>query len=111
MVPLQKQLPPWEGTEESKVPPRLLQAHAPGQIPAEHHGVPGLQHGQSLPQLLHISRPSPAEDIHGLVGAEGQVGISNGVQGHRLLQHPQHRVHHVVLFHGLCEADLLVPEG
>ena len=80
VVSLQQDLPSaGQGVQKGEVLPRLLQAHAPGQVPAQDHRVLRADLRETLPELLHIAGPPPAENVHGFVHAQGQMGISDGV--------------------------------
>ena len=80
VVSFQQDLPPaGQSVQKGKVLPCLLQAHAPGQISAQDHRVLRADLGKALPELLHITGPPPAENVHGLVRPQGQMGISDGV--------------------------------
>ena len=78
--------------EELKIPGRasmepeilqgFLQAHAPGQVAAQHGDVVLCQHGEPLPDTGHIIPPPVPEDLHGLVGAQRQMQVANGIQRH-----------------------------
>ena len=85
VVALEEELAsPGQRIQEREVLLRLLQAHPPGDIAAYHHGVLLGHHTEPLFQLVHIPCPAPSEHVHRLVGGQGQMGVSNGIQGHGL---------------------------
>jgi len=82
VVALEQVLLPRQGVDEPEILQRFHQAHAPGQVAAQHGDVILRQHGESLPDAGHIVLPTVPEDLHGLVGPQGQMQIANGIQRH-----------------------------
>ena len=58
---------------------RLLDADCPAEVPQKNRRVAGRYHGKPLAELVHVSLPAAAEHVHGLVRAEAEVQITDGV--------------------------------
>ena len=65
--------------EEGKVLFCLLDAERPAEVSEQHGRVARLDHGKPLAELFHVALPAPAEHIHGLIRAEAQMEVSDGV--------------------------------
>ena len=79
VVALEEELPPpGQGVQPGKVRLGLLQAHAPGDVPAQDHRVLLPHRRKTGGELFHISLPGTAEDIHGLVRPQGEMGVAQG---------------------------------
>ena len=82
MVPLQNDLPSGDAVDKCKILPRRVQPQRPGKVAEQDGRVLRLNDGQPLAQLLHISLPRAAKDVHRLIRAEGKMQISDCVQRH-----------------------------
>ena len=58
---------------------RLLDAERPAEVSEQHGRVARRNHGKPLAEFLHVALPAPAEHIHGLIRAEAQMEVSDGV--------------------------------
>ena len=79
VVPLENDLPAGDLVDEGKILFRLLDAERPAEVPQKNRRVAGLDHGKPLAELVHVSLPAAAEHVHGLVRAEAEVQITDGV--------------------------------
>ena len=79
VVPLENNFPAGNFVDEGKVLFRLLDAECPAEVPQKNRRVAGRYHGKPLAELVHVSLPAAAEHVHGLVRAEAEVQITDGV--------------------------------
>ena len=82
VIALEEYLFAGELVDELKVRQGLLKAHAPAQVAAEDGDIVLRQGREALTYFFHVVLPFVAEDVHRLIGAEGQVQVADGVQGH-----------------------------
>ena len=83
VIALEENLFAGKPVDELKVRQGLLEAHAPAQVAAEDGDVILRQRRKAAAELFHVVLPFVAEDVHGLIGAERQVQVAKGVEGHR----------------------------
>ena len=79
VVSLENDFPARNFVEEGKVLFCLLDAERPAEVSEQHGRVARRNHGKPLAEFLHVALPAPAEHIHGLIRAEAQMEVSDGV--------------------------------
>ena len=79
VVALEDDLPSGDLVDPREVLPGVVQSQSPAQIAAEHQGVLLRQNGEALPELVHVTHPGSAEDVHGLLRTQRQVQVTDRI--------------------------------
>ena len=79
VVALEDDLPARNFIDPGEVLSGVLQPQSPAQVPAQDQGILARQHRQALSELVHVPHPGTAEDVHGLLGTDRQVQVTDGI--------------------------------
>ena len=82
---LKDELSAGDGRYKGEILFGLAAIQGPANVAEDHRGVLRADALQSPAQLVHVALPGAAEDVHGLVRAEGQVQVADCIKGHTLL--------------------------
>ena len=82
VIPLENDLPSGDGVDPRKIRLRAGQVQRPAQIPQQNRGILRPDDGQAVSELVHVTNPCAAENVHGLRCAQTKMQVADGVQSH-----------------------------